>query len=138
MRSVLILVLGCGDKSDDTSRPTSTETGSTETGSTETGTPDTDAPDCAEVTAEECGERPDCLTVEGRPAQATDDGFCVEYAATPTAHDCQDGKGGCGDIPYLAVPADDPSVCWWFPNTCIPDGWVLCGDYDKWPECPSQ
>ncbi len=136
MRSVLILVLGCGDKSDDTSRPTSTETGSTETGSTETGTPDT--PDCAEVTAEECGERPDCLTVEGRPAQATDDGFCVEYAATPTAHDCQDGKGGCGDIPYLAAPADDPSVCWWFPNTCIPDGWVLCGDYDKWPECPSQ
>lgn len=129
-----VLLLGCGDKAETGTSPDDTaqtaETGDTD----ETGEP---LPDCPEVPAEACSDRPDCISADGRPTQTTEEGTCVEYSTEATAHGCLSKKGGCGDIPVLAAP-EAGAECWWFPNTCIPQGWVKCGSYDKWEECPPE
>ena len=130
-------LLSACDEKDSAAQATDTteETGSPdETGSPgETGVPHAV---CADIPVDDCGSTPNCQTIDALPAQATKDGYCVEYTAKRVAVGCHDADSGCGDLPTLAASPDDPSTCWWFGNTCIPEGWSACADFDKWEECP--
>ena len=86
-----------------------------------------DCLDCSSLGPDECAAREDCSSIGGMMMQPTDDGdFCIDWEAEGSVVGCRD-EGPCGDAESYAQPPDDPTVCWFFSDTCIPDGWIGCG-----------
>jgi hypothetical protein len=82
----------------------------------------------------DCSLDPDCVVVYGYPiVDDTGAEACVDRSAGSTFLGCVSGLAGCGDYP---TTAGDGFTCWWFPNTCVPDGWTWCGDGYGLADCP--
>jgi hypothetical protein len=97
---------------------------------------DTAGTECPSYSVTECADHAECGFINGRLLQ--DDGAggqCVDFSVDGEPVGCLGVGMGCGDAETLAAPADDPDACTWFPSTCIPTGWVSCGDVAD--ECPS-
>lgn len=89
--------------------------------------PDTALGECSERAVEDCSEQ--CRTIDGRLLQDDGEGgLCVDFGEEGEALACMDADGGCGDAETLAAPSADSDQCWWFPSTCVPEGWVMCSE----------
>jgi len=80
--------------------------------------------DCADVPPESCAAS-GCETLSGRAVlnPATPD-ECIDGEAE--ALGCQDTGLGCGQAITFAASPEAPTECWYFTNTCVPDGWTKC------------
>ncbi|MBN2801305.1 MAG: hypothetical protein JXX28_19345 [Deltaproteobacteria bacterium] len=92
---------------------------------------------CADQLPDDC-EAAGCAVIAGRLLQETDDGaHCVDFTGERVPQGCMEAELGCGDAETLAAPPDDPDACWWFSSTCLPPGWVTCGE--GWADaCPTR
>ncbi len=124
MNWILLMVLACGDKADDSapSPPADTNDSGTLTA-------------CAALSPTDCGSRSDCTTLTGRPVQEQNGQICVDYTIEPEPLGCMDAEAGCGDAEILGASPASPDTCWWFPNTCLPADWIACEDANKWEAC---
>ncbi len=77
----------------------------------------------------------DCSTILGREVRDDAGQPCVDFGTDPTPLGCMPSGGGCLAVETLAAPPDDPDTCWWF-GGCLPEGWVVCSDFETWEECP--
>lgn len=86
-------------------------------------------PACEDVAPEDCAATEGCAAITGRLLRTdTTPDPCVDFTDPGEPLACMSADGGCGDAETLAAPPDDPSACTWFSSTCIPAGWVSCGD----------
>lgn len=96
---------------------------------------ETDAP-CIDLFPSECSLRSDCDEVAGRPLGRSSAGApCVETLGDPVARGCAGAGADCVDGEILAAPPEDPDECWWFADSCVPDGWMPCADTEVPPPC---
>ena len=85
-----------------------------------------ECPSCSTLDAEECAASPTCTSIGGMMMQSTEDGdFCIDWEGEAATLGCKD-TGPCEDAETYARPEDNPDVCWFFADTCIPEGWVSC------------
>ena len=90
-------------------------------------TNDPEGCEALDVTA--CAQDATCATINGRALQ--DDGAggeCVDFSVQGEPLGCMADDVGCGDAETLAAPPGDADSCTWFSSTCVPAGWVSCGD----------
>ena len=122
MRSSLLLMLvGCGGAIGPASGGSGVESGGAESADTVA------APaECAALPVDECADRDDCQQIMALEIHERDGELCVDYGDERVAKGCLDAGMMCGMAITYAAPADDPSDCWWFSNTCIPEGWGPC------------
>jgi hypothetical protein len=63
--------------------------------------------------------------------QAMEDGdFCIDWEAEGAIIGCKE-TGPCGDAETYAHPEENPTQCWFFADTCIPEGRVSCSSGEE-------
>lgn len=71
---------------------------------------------CEDLSLANCEQRQDCRVIDGRKVYEAQQ--CL-MSSEPLG--CMPVDVDCGDA---LTPAKDPSgQCYWFPSTCVPDGW---------------
>lgn len=113
-------------------------TGGDDTAGTGTGGSDSGTGECAEMPPPQCASTPECQVIAGRPLIPLSGGFCYPTEDEPLPLGCMDAGEGCGDAETIASSPEDPSRCFWFSSTCIPEGWSVCGDVGEVVECPPE
>lgn len=92
---------------------------------------------CETLEPSACGARADCTALNGRELTIPDTGGAACYdlgSAEPLA--CLTGEVTCGAAITFATQPDGHGPCYYFTNTCVPEGWVSCEpDYNAWDEC---
>lgn len=139
---ILLLSLACGEKEDtasETETSSEIDTSDTDTDDTDSGndTSDTDDSgvtdgDCATLSVEICHTRDDCTARSANPMTFDEPNQCWELEPSQEVS-CLSNDMGCGDAITYASPPDS-EACWWFSDTCIPEGWTECSYPDE-PEC---
>jgi hypothetical protein len=79
------------------------------------------------MAVEACAADDACTTLDARTIHTDVEPNCVDFSEESVPKACMDADVGCGDAETLAGPPDSDE-CWWFPSTCVPDGWTSCGD----------
>ena len=90
---------------------------------------------CDELSVEQCLDGPECRYISAREIHNKDTVPCVDWSQEPVAKGCLSNDMGCGEAETYAAPSDDPSDCWWFPDTCVPTGWGACETLMMVEEC---
>jgi hypothetical protein len=85
---------------------------------------------CLTLSVTDCEADPACSTIDGRSL----DGECVDYSLDPEPQGCQARDLSCPAVELVAAPAEDPTACLLFQSGCIPEGWVVCEDFN-YEEC---
>ncbi len=95
--------------------------------------------DCSVLSIDACAASEACFLVQSQPLVRPKTGgeLCVDFAHDPVPQACMDADLACTQAETYAAPPEDPSTCWWFPNGCIPDGWVPC-DLGALEACPGR
>ena len=78
-------------------------------------------PDCATIDVDECGTYAHCVGISGYQLDVDDANACYELGEQHIVG-CMDAEMGCGDAITFASDASETS--YWFPSTCIPEGWT--------------
>jgi len=97
------------------------------------GAPIEDAP-CIELFPSECAQESECQLVEGFVINGDPGEECVQHTGDTVGLGCDAAGRDCLDVETLAAPADDPTDCYLFSDSCIPEGWVDCEDLSDIPE----
>ena len=92
------------------------------------------APDCKELSVSECETANTCHVITGSQVVYDDENECFAWANSVEQLGCMDATMGCGDAITLAASSADPTTCYGFSNTCIPDGWIDCVQ-ESFPDC---
>jgi len=116
---LLILLWGCGTKE-------------TDSGVQDTGTV---LPDCATIAVDECGSYMHCAEISAYHLYVDDVNTCYEIEEQHVVG-CMDPSMGCGDA--ITFASDESGVSYWFPSTCIPDGWTEQEELNTYSEGCSQ
>ena len=96
---------GCSDKSSDTA--------------------DAENLSCPELSLDSCAEDENCRIVgAGAMGQTADGDLCIDMNAEGEELGCID-NGPCDDAETYAR-APDSETCYFFADTCIPEGWLPC------------
>ena len=95
-------------------------------------TGDTEPQRCEILAVDVCGQRPDCIVIQGREMVVDTVNECYNVGA-PTDLGCMDAGMMCSDAITFAV---DPAggECTWFNNGCLPYQWEQCEQ--EFLECP--
>ena len=81
---------------------------------------------CATVPANTCNGEPGCTRITGRPLTVTPGGLCYDAAVPLEILGCRATGEDCGfNLAFATGPRGD---LWWFPDTCLPDGFTLFRD----------
>lgn len=114
--------------------------GGDDTGGSGSGTGGTDSgtSECADLAPPQCAGTPECQVIAGRPLIPFGAGYCYPTDGEPMALGCMGAGEGCGDAETIAASPEDPSRCFFFSSTCIPEGWSVCGDIGEVVECPPE
>lgn len=88
---------------------------------------------CAERMPFACETDELCRVVDGVGLMVDEAGEdCLSFEAGWTDLGCIDADLDCLTVEIVA--ADDDGVGWWFPDSCVPDGWVV--EAGTIGECP--
>lgn len=116
---VLFLLWGCGEKE--------TDSASNDTGSV--------LPDCATIAADECGTHTHCTGISAYQLDVDDVNTCYEIGEEQ-AVGCMDIDVGCGEA--ITFASDANGTPYWFPSTCIPEGWTELSELNTYREGCAQ
>ncbi len=99
-------------------------------------TPAEDETPCVDFFPSECAQETACAIVEGFVVTESEGSVCVDYTGDTLGLACDVADRSCLAIETLAASADDPTDCYLFPDSCIPDGWGDCEEVSEVPpEC---
>jgi hypothetical protein len=87
---------------------------------------------CEELSLEECSSGADCSPRSARLITFDDVNECWT-TEEPQNVSCMDAVLSCMSVETYAH-APDSQECWFFSNSCIPEGWTLCSDLEE-PGC---
>ena len=89
---------------------------------------------CQSVSPADCAQQGSCAPIDARPVVSDGEGStCVRFDNDPTAVGCQAASIGCGDAITFAANAEGERF--WFPSTCVPEGFTVeTGDTGE-PAC---
>ena len=91
-------------------------------------------PSCGDLTADECSTYENCVTITASLTVVNPEEECLDWANSVENVGCMDADMACGDAITYAASADDPTQCYGFTSTCVPQGWSDC-NLDGYPEC---
>jgi hypothetical protein len=87
-----------------------------------------DAQPCVGLSLADCESTYHCFPVHGALMQDDCTEFISEYAGCWTGEKLEGGEVvafTCATVGTWAHPADEPEQWYSFPNSCVPDGWVI-------------
>ena len=80
---------------------------------------------CDGLPEDQCEASEACASIGAAPMTPVGEDFCIDYSASGAVVGCKE-SGPCGDAETYARPPGDTG-CWYFADTCIPEGWEYCG-----------
>ena len=89
---------------------------------------------CADLSVDTCANDERCTVIYASQAAFMEDDECFAWANSIEEVGCMDADAGCGQAFTHAASSEDPSGCYGFSNTCIPEGWGDCSQ-GTYPEC---
>ena len=118
------------DTGNETTEETGTETDSdtnTDTNSDTNQDTDSDEPaDCTELSVAECASADECTVITSSQVEYDQRNECYTWSNNVERVGCMAADMGCGSAFTYAAAPDNPSQCYGFTNTCVPQGWVDC------------
>jgi hypothetical protein len=91
---------------------------------------------CRDLLASQCAEDSECEVVGAWAVIDVGFGACVDFTGDKVGVGCQAAGRNCesGETWAGPPPPDTGPItedCWLFDDTCIPDEWVPCDEYDE-------
>ena len=88
---------------------------------------------CGDMSITECETNDSCAVIYASQVILYED-ECFAWANSIESVGCMDIALDCGQAFTYAASPEDPSGCYGFTNTCIPQGWGDCSQ-GTYPEC---
>ena len=83
-----------------------------------------------------CAAEEACVPIEGAEVLMLGDDYC--YSTVPEYLGCRSADVGCAEVETFACEEVEVPTTYYFPDACVPDGWVSdgCPNTDPTPiEC---
>ena len=90
--------------------------------------------DCVELSVSDCAETEACVVITASEVILDTEEECFAWANSVDNVGCMPAEIGCGAAITYAASAEEPTLCYGFTNTCIPDGWNDCS-LESYPDC---
>ena len=131
----LVALSGCGDKSDGSGDGGDGKTFDDTSSGDGTGDGTSGTDECLALDAKTCLDDETCATIDARRIIENGPVPCVDMSGPPSGVGCHSASTSCDAHATLAAGPDDPTRCWWFADSCIPDTWTEC-EYQELEACP--
>jgi len=89
---------------------------------------------CVDMSISDCEAAESCSVIHASSVALNEGEECFAWANSVDSVGCMDADLGCGQAFTYAASPEDPSGCFGFTNTCIPQGWGDCSQ-GTYPEC---
>ena len=90
--------------------------------------------DCTDLSVTDCASREDCAAITASQTVLNAEEECLDWANSVEDVGCMNAEMGCDNAITYAASAADPTQCYGFPSTCIPQGWSDCNT-ESLPDC---